>query len=82
MLSCPAWRIDELLAQNTPFRTMRDLGLRASNLFLYYRDLNRATPFYRDTLGLELVADYQMARLFRVAEESYLILVDATNGMP
>ena len=81
MLSYPTWRINELLAQNTPFRTMRDFGVRASNLFLYYRDLDRATAFYRDTLGLELVADYQMARLFRVAEESYLILVDATKGM-
>jgi catechol 2,3-dioxygenase-like lactoylglutathione lyase family enzyme len=81
LLSYPTWRINELLAQNTSFRTMRDFGVRASNLFLYYRDLNRATAFYRDTLGLELVADYDMARIFRVAEESYLILVDATKGM-
>lgn len=81
LLSYPTWRINELLAQNTAFRTMRDFGVRASNLFLYYRDLDRATAFYRDTLGLELVADYNMARIFRVAEESYLILVDATKGM-
>ena len=81
MLSYPTWRINELLAQNTPFRTMRDFGVRASNLFFYYRNLDRATTFYRDTLGLELVADYDMARIFRVAEESYLILVDAAKGM-
>ena len=81
LLSYPNWRINELLARNTSFRTMRDFGVRASNLFLYYRDLTRATAFYRDTLGLELVADYDMARIFRVAEESYLILVDATKGM-
>ncbi len=81
LLSYPAWRINELLAENTAFRTMRDFGVRASNLFLYYRDLDRATAFYRDTLGLEVVADYDMARIFRVAEESYLILVDATKGM-
>jgi len=81
LLSYPTWRINELLAETTSFRTMRDFGLRASNLFFYYRDLNRATAFYRDTLGLELVADYDMARIFRVAEESYLILVDATKGM-
>ena len=81
MLSYPTWRINQLLAQNTPFRTMRDFGVRASNLFFYYRDLDRATAFYRDTLGLELVADYTMARIFRVAEESYLILVDAAKGM-
>jgi len=81
LLSYPTWRINELLAAQTTFRTMRDFGLRASNLFLYYRDLDRATAFYRDLLGLELVADYQMARIFRVAETSYLVLVDAIKGM-
>ncbi len=81
LLSYPAWRINELLAERTSFRTMRDFGVRASNVFLYYRDLDRATAFYRDTLGLEVVADYDMARIFRVAEESYLILVDAAKGM-
>jgi catechol 2,3-dioxygenase-like lactoylglutathione lyase family enzyme len=81
LLSYPAWRINELLAEQTSFRTMRDFGVRASNVFLYYRDLDRATAFYRDTLGLEVVADYDMARIFRVAEESYLILVDAAKGM-
>ncbi len=81
LFSYPAWRINELLAEQTSFRTMRDFGVRASNVFLYYRDLDRATAFYRDTLGLEVVADYDMARIFRVAEESYLILVDATKGM-
>jgi catechol 2,3-dioxygenase-like lactoylglutathione lyase family enzyme len=81
MLSYPSWRINQLLAQNTSFRTMRDFGIRASNLFWYYKDLDKATAFYRDTLGLELVADYEMARIFRVAEESLLILVDAAKGM-
>ena len=81
MLSYPTWRINQLLAERTDFRTLRDFGIRASNLFLYYKDLDRATTFYRDTLGMELVADYQMARIFRVTEDSYLILVDATKGM-
>jgi catechol 2,3-dioxygenase-like lactoylglutathione lyase family enzyme len=81
MLSYPTWRINELLAQQTSFRTMRDFGIRATNLFLYYRDLDRATTFYTKTLGMELVADYQMARIIRATEDSYLILVDATKGM-
>lgn len=81
MLSYPTWRVNELLSEQTDFRTMRDFGIRANNLFLYYRDLDRATAFYRQTLGLELVADYQMARIFRVTTDSYLILVDATKGM-
>lgn len=81
LLSYPTWRINQLLAEQTGFRTMADYGIRASNLFLYYRDLDRATAFYQHTLGLELVADYRMARIFRAAEDSYLILVDATKGM-
>ena len=81
MLSYPTWRINQLLAEQTGFRTLRDFGIRASNLFFYYRDLDRATAFYQQTLGMELVADYQMARIFRMTEDSYLILVDATKGM-
>jgi catechol 2,3-dioxygenase-like lactoylglutathione lyase family enzyme len=81
MLSYPAWRMNELLAAQTDFRTMRDFGVRASNLFLYYRDLDRATAFYRETLGMELVADYEMARIFRMTADSYLVLVDAAKGM-
>lgn len=81
LLSYPTWRINQLLAEQTGFRTMTDFGIRASNLFLYYRDLDRATAFYQRTLGMELVADYQMARIFRMTADSYLILVDATKGM-
>lgn len=81
MLSYPSWRINELLAQQTSFRTMRDFGIRATNVFLYYKDLDKATRFYRETLGMELLADYQMARIVRMTADSYLILVDATKGM-
>ncbi len=81
MLSYPPWRINQLLAQQSDFRTMRDFGIRASNLFFYYKDLERATTFYQQTLGMELVADYQMARIFRMTTDSYLILVDAAKGM-
>ena len=67
--------------ETEPVKTMNDFGIRASNLFWYYKDLDRATRFYSDTLGLELVADYGMATILRVAANSYLILVDATKGM-
>ena len=81
LLSYPTWRINQLLALQSDFRTMGDFGIRASNIFLYYKNLERATAFYQQTLGMELVADYQMARIFRVTEDSYLILVDAAKGM-
>lgn len=81
LLSYPPVHINQLLAEQTSFRTLRDFGIRGSNLFFYYRDLNRATNFYQRTLGFELLADYDMARIFRIVGDSYLILVDAAKGM-
>ena len=62
-------------------KTLKDFGIRASNLFFYYRDLDRATSFYTETLGMQVVADYGMAKILRVATTSYLILVDEAEGM-
>lgn len=73
--------INQLLAQQTDFRTMHDFEIEASNTFLYYKDLAAATQFYQDILGLELLADYGMATTFRISADSYLILVDAAEGM-
>ena len=81
LLGYPSHRINELLASNTDFRSMEDFGIQAGNVFLYYQDLERATDFYSRTLGLELVSDYGMATIFRLAANSYLILVDAEKGM-
>ncbi|MEQ9412200.1 MAG: VOC family protein, partial [Cyclobacteriaceae bacterium] len=81
MLSYSPHKINQLLAENTPFRTMKDFGIEATNLFLYYKDLDRATKFYTETLGLELLSDYTMAKILRITSDSYLILVDATKGM-
>ncbi|MEP2668403.1 MAG: VOC family protein [Cyclobacteriaceae bacterium] len=81
MLSYSPRKINQLLAENTSFRTMNDFGIEATNLFLYYKDLDRATQFYTETLGLELLADYTMAKILRITSDSYLILVDATKGM-
>jgi catechol 2,3-dioxygenase-like lactoylglutathione lyase family enzyme len=81
MLSYSPHKINQLLAENTPFRTMNDFGIQATNLFLYYKNLDRATQFYTETLGLELLADYTMAKILRITSDSYLILVDASKGM-
>lgn len=64
-----------------PVNPMRDFGMTASNVFFYYADLDRATHFYTQTLGLTLVADYGMAKILRVAPTSYLTLVDGRKGM-
>ena len=81
LLSYSPKKINQLLAQNTDFRTMADFGIKATNLFLYYKDLSSAGAFYTNTLGMELVADYGMALILRMTTDSYLILVDATKGM-
>ncbi len=55
--------------------------IHASNAFYYYTDLKKAWTFYRDILGFETVADYGFAKIMRVAQSSYLTLVDAESGM-
>lgn len=53
----------------------------ATNAFYYYRDVELAWAFYRDTLGLETVVDYGFAKIMRLADSSYLTLVQASEGM-
>ncbi len=53
----------------------------ANNSFFYYKDLEAAWTFYSETLGFETVADYGFAKILRLAQTSYLTLVDADSGM-
>jgi len=53
----------------------------ATNAFYYYADVESAWSFYRDTLGLETVVDYGFAKIVRLADSSYLTLVQASEGM-
>ena len=53
----------------------------ATNVFYYYDDVYAAWAFYTETLGLRTVVDYGFAKILRVAESSYLTLVDAEEGM-
>jgi len=81
MLSYSPRKINELISQNTSYRTMDDFGILAHHVFLYYKDLEKATTFYSKTLGLEVVADYTFAKILRVTKDSYIILVDESKGM-
>lgn len=56
------------------------LPILANNALYYYRDLPRATRFYQETLGFELVEDYGFGKLFQVAATSFLMLIDASIG--
>jgi catechol 2,3-dioxygenase-like lactoylglutathione lyase family enzyme len=53
----------------------------ATNAFYYYDELDTAWSFYTDVLGLETVIDYGFAKILRVADSSYVTLVNAADGM-
>jgi catechol 2,3-dioxygenase-like lactoylglutathione lyase family enzyme len=59
----------------------RPADIIANNAFFYYDDVATAAAFYTGTLGLEVVADYEFAKILRVADTSYLTLVAAESGM-
>jgi len=65
-------------AQVNPYDTY---GITANNAFFYYADLEAATTFYTETLGLRVAADYGFAKILQVAPTSYLTLVDGEAGM-
>jgi len=56
-------------------------AITATNAFYYYADVDSAWAFYRDTLGFETVIDYGFAKILRIADSSYLTLVQASEGM-
>lgn len=81
LLSYTPRKINKLLSENTDFRVMDDFDIQATNVFLYYKDLPAATKFYSETLGLELLTEYDNASILRIATNSFVILVDAAKGM-
>ena len=81
LLSYPPHKLNDLLAVQTDFRAMTHFGIQATNVFLYYRELEAAKIFYNTTLGLEIVADYGFAATIRLAPHAYAILVDESIGM-
>jgi hypothetical protein len=48
--------------------------------FFYYEDIGPIAHFYEDTLGFELVLDQGLARIYRVAQQSYFGIVDGNRG--
>ncbi|WP_088124870.1 VOC family protein [Roseivirga misakiensis] len=81
LLSYTPRKINRLLAENTDYRTLDDFNIQATNVFLYYKDLKKATDFYTQTLGLELLTTYDNASILKITDEALLVLVDAAKGM-
>ena len=80
LLGYPPHYINKLLAKNTDFRTLPDFGIQGTNLFLYYKDLQKAKAFYNETLGLEIISDYGFAVTVKITDDAWLTLVDAVVG--
>ncbi len=59
---------------------MGTVGADGLITFFYYDDLERAVKFYSGVMGLELVTDQGWAKIFRVAGEAYVGLVDGHRG--
>ena len=47
--------------------------------FFYYQDIFSVVPFYEKILGLELVLDQGMARIYRIGGQSYFGVVDGNT---
>jgi uncharacterized glyoxalase superfamily protein PhnB len=48
--------------------------------FFYYLDIHAVIPFYEQVLGFELVLDQGLARIYRIAPNSYFGIVDGNRG--
>lgn len=54
----------------------RDYGIT----FFYYPDIEKVAPFYEETLGLELVLDQGLAKIYRIGGSAYFGIVDGNRG--
>ena len=48
--------------------------------FFYYKDILAVAPFYEEVLGLPLVLDQGLARIYRIAPGAYFGIVDGNRG--
>ena len=67
--------------ESAPVNPMTEYGMTASNVFLYYADVEAANEFYTRTLGFAVAADYGFAKILRVGPSSFITLVDEEMGM-
>lgn len=55
-------------------------GIEGIITFLYYKDLPAVARFYEEVIGLEIAIDQGFARIYKVAGQGYLGIVDETRG--
>lgn len=68
---------EPLYAESRP----SELGVQATVLWLYYRDLDGMQQFYEDLLGATLLVDQGWAKVYQVAGSGFIGLVDGERGL-
>lgn len=57
------------------------LGVKATVLWLYYRDLEAIQRFYRNAMGEEIIVDQGWAQVFPASPTGFLGFVDGERGL-
>jgi len=57
------------------------LGIKASVIWLYYRDIPRAQRFYRDVFGASLLVEQAFAWIYSCSASGFIGLVDESQGL-
>jgi catechol-2,3-dioxygenase len=80
LLGYPTTKINQLLAENTEFRSVSHFGISTTTVQLFYVDLAKAVAFYGDILGLKMVAEDELSTTFEIGSGYYLQLTDEKEG--
>ena len=59
----------------------KELGLQATVLWLYHRDLAKMQQFYESLLDVDLVVDQGWAKVYQAAGSAFIGLVDGERGL-
>lgn len=59
----------------------KELGFKATVLWLYYQDLNGIQRFYEDVMGFDLVVDQGWAKIYPTSPTGFIGPVDGKKGM-
>jgi catechol 2,3-dioxygenase-like lactoylglutathione lyase family enzyme len=62
-------------------RCPKDLGFKATVLWLYYRDMASIQRFWEDVMGFELVVDQGWAKIYPSSATGFIGPVDGERGM-
>jgi catechol 2,3-dioxygenase-like lactoylglutathione lyase family enzyme len=55
-------------------------GIEGMITFTYYKDIEKAAEFYRETLGFKEVMNRNWVKIFKVGRDSHIGLVNAEKG--